>query len=200
MDYWWGSLVFSIFVIGAFIGVWGWIVVLVKMGPRGLFGYEKVTLSQFENAVVYRDGRFERVLSHGVHWVRTRNRRLVVLDTRPELFRLEQTTITSDHVVAVVRYVVRIQIGDPKAVVAVSQNYKDEVCARLQSMVKQIGSERDIREFCGDHAILDRICLERAQSAIADTGCDCKSFEVLQVEPRGTISELGNKQVGFTSH
>lgn len=200
MDQLWGSLVFSVFVVGALIGVWGWIVILVRTGPKGLLGYKKVLLSQFESVVVYRNGKFERVLNSGDHWVRTRNRQLIVLDIRPEVAQLEQAIVTSDHAVAAIRYVVRVQITDPKAVVAVSKNYKDDVCAKLQLMVKRIGGERNIRDLCADHAAFNSIAHEQAKIAIADTGCDCKSFEVLQIEPAGSMAELRDKQVGFTSH
>ncbi len=200
MDQFWGGVWYSVIFIALAIGVWGWIALLIKNGPRSLFGYERVTLNQFENAALYKNGTFERVLPSGVHWVRARNRRLTVVDIRPEVLRLDQTSITSDHFAAAMRYIARVQIKDPIAAISVSQNYKDEICARLQLVVKKLGESHSVKELCMDHARFNAQAQELASGAMADAGYECVGFEILQIEPVGTIAEMGSKSVGFTSH
>src|SRR5688572_17108881 len=131
MNQFWASVFYAVLGICLLLGAWAWLLLFIRKGPRALLGYEKVVLNQFENAAVYKDGHFERILEPGVHWVQSSNRRLTLVDVRPEVYRIDQTCVTSDHFTAAVRYVARVRIRDPRAAISISQNHKEEVAARL---------------------------------------------------------------------
>ena len=56
------SILFTLIVIALLLGVWTWLLVLFKKGPRGLLGFNRVIVQQFENVLLYKNGVYERAL------------------------------------------------------------------------------------------------------------------------------------------
>src|SRR6188508_1834306 len=108
-----GSIAFSLIVIAVIAGAWVWISTLFRRGIMALFGFDRVCVQQFETVLLYRNGRFERTLNAGRH--RTRSRRFVRVDLRPEVFRLTQGAVSADRFGLHLVYVVRTQIVDARA-------------------------------------------------------------------------------------
>ena len=70
---------------------------------------------------------------------------------RPEVFRFAQGAVSSDRIAINLVYVVRTQIVDPRAAFESTQNYRDEICIRLQSVVKAVCSRKSRLEIQTDH-------------------------------------------------
>jgi len=177
-----------------------WILVLFKKGPKALFGYDQVVVHQFENALLYKNAVFSRIILPGIHWTWLKNRTLIKVDTRPEVIQIAQGTVTSDHFPVLLRCIVRIQVRDPKKAIESSQNYRQDAQARLQSIVKMIGKRRSFRQLHLSHDEFDAIAQKLATEAIAEIGCECLGFELLQVESAGTMADLEDKRIGFGAH
>lgn len=90
MDQFFGSLLFSLLVLALVAGAWTWLLVLYKKGIRALLGFDRVVVQEFENVLIYRDGRFERSLTPGSHWIRMGSLQLVRVDMRPKSFGLRK--------------------------------------------------------------------------------------------------------------
>ena len=107
-----------------------------------LVGFDRVCVQQFETMLLYRNGRFEKALPPGRHRIRAGSRQIARIDRRPEIFRLNQGTVSTDRFALNLIYVVRTQIVDPRATFESTQNYRDEICMRLQSVVKAMCSRK----------------------------------------------------------
>ena len=68
----------------------------------------------------------------------------------------------------------------------------------MQRVVKRLVEKQTMRELSVGHDQFNHRAKEAANDELADAGCECIGFEVLQVEPVGRISELASKPVGFT--
>jgi hypothetical protein len=185
-------------MIALFIGAWAWVVVFFKKGPKALLGHTEIVVHHFENAVVYNKGAFNRILQPGVHWLRLRSPLLIGVDMRPEVFQIAQGVVTSDRFPAVLRCAVRIQVRNPRAAIESGQNYRNEVYARLQSVVKMIGKKRSLKELHADHDELNAIAQKNATSAIVDIGCECIGFELLQTDSPAGPPDLESNKIGFS--
>src|SRR5665647_3201385 len=82
------SILFTLIVIALLLGVWTWLLVLFKKGPRGLLGFNRVIVQKFENVLVYKNGVYERALAPGAHWIRAGNLQLIGVDMRPKYIGL----------------------------------------------------------------------------------------------------------------
>ena len=195
-----GAIFLTILLVALVAGAWVWLLVLFKRGPRALFGHEQVVVHPFETVVMYKRGVFDRILSPGTHWIWPKNRQLIRIDMRPAVVQIVQGLVTSDQLLANLRCTARIQVTDPRAVVEGTQNYRDEVCARLQSIVKTMGKQRTFKDLHLNQDEFNSTAQKLATQAIRDIGCECTGFELLEAQSAGALTELEGKKMGFGPH
>jgi len=118
----------------------------------------------------------------------------------PAVFQIAQGLVTSDQLLANLRCMARIQVMDPKAVVEGTQNYRDEVSARLQSIVKAMGKQRTFKDLHLNQDEFNSTAQKLATQAIRDIGCECAGFELLEAQSAGALTELEGKTMGFGPH
>jgi len=191
-----GSIAFTLIVIAVIAGTWAWISTLFRRGVMALVGFDRVCVQQFETMLLYKNGRFERALPPGRHRIRAGSRQIARIDRRPEIFRLNQGTVSTDRFALNLTYVVRTQIVDPRATFESTQNYRDEICMRLQSVVKAMCSRKTRLEIQTDHQTFGNNVQKAANQVFRSIGCECLTFELMQVDIVGPAIELDAKRAG----
>ena len=194
-----GSIAFSLIVIAVIAGTWAWISTLLRKGIMVLLGFDRVCVQQFETVLLYRNGRFEKALPPGRHRIRAGSRQIARIDRRPEIFRLNQGTVSTDRFALTLVYVVRTQIVDPRATFESTQNYRDEICMRLQSVVKAMCSRKSRLEIQTDHQTFSNNVQKAANQVFRSIGCECLTFELMQVDVAGPAIELDAKRAGVAA-
>ena len=194
-----GSIAFSLIVIAVIAGTWAWISTLFRKGIMALIGFDRVCVQQFETVLLYRNGRFEKALPPGRHRIRAGSRQIARIDRRPEIFRLNQGTVSTDRFALTLVYVVRTQIVDPRATFESTQNYRDEICMRLQSVVKAMCSRKSRLEIQTDHQTFSNNVQKAANQVFRSIGCECLTFELMQVDVAGPAIELDAKRAGVAA-
>ena len=194
-----GSIAFFLIVIAVIAGTWAWISTLFRKGVMALVGFDRICVQQFETMLLYRNGRFERALPPGRHRIRAGSRQIARIDRRPEIFRLNQGTVSTDRFSLNLTYVVRTQIVDPRATFESTQNYRDEICMRLQSVVKAMCSRKTRLEIQTDHQTFSNNVQKAANQVFRSIGCECLTFELMQVDIAGPAIELDVKRAGVAA-
>jgi regulator of protease activity HflC (stomatin/prohibitin superfamily) len=194
-----GSIAFSLIVIAVIAGAWAWISTLFRKGIMALLGFDRVCVQQFETVLLYRNGRFEKALPPGRHRIRAGSRQLARIDRRPEVFRFAQGAVSADRIAVNLVYVARTQIVDPRAAFESTQNYRDEISIRLQSVVKAVCSRKPRLEIQLDHQSFSNSAQKAANQVLRAIGCECLTFELLQVDAAGPIAELDDRRMGFAA-
>jgi regulator of protease activity HflC (stomatin/prohibitin superfamily) len=200
MDQFIGSMLFSLIVVGLMVGVWAWLLVLFKKGPRALLGFERVIVQQFENVLLYKNGAYEKSLMPGAHWLRVGGRQVIRVDMRPEVYRLAQGAVSSDHCAINLLCIARTQITNPRASFESSKNYRDEIFVRLQSVLKAVCLQNSRLEIQTSHDDFNKAAQIAANLTLRDIGCECVGFEILQAEATGAVADLDEKRMGFGPH
>ena len=194
-----GSIAFFLIVIAVIAGTWAWISTLFRRGIMALVGFDRICVQQFETMLLYRNGRFERALPPGRHRIRAGSRQIARIDRRPEIFRLNQGTVSTDRFSLNLTYVVRTQIVDPRATFESTQNYRDEICMRLQSVVKAMCSRKSRLEIQTDHQTFSNNVQKAASQVFRSIGCECLTFELMQVDVAGPAIELDAKRASVAA-
>ena len=194
-----GSIALSLIVIAVIAAAWAWISTLFRKGIMALLGFEQVCVRQFETVLLYRNGRFEKALTPGRHRIRAGSRQLARIDRRPEVFRFTQGAVSADRFAVNLVYVARTQIVDPRASFESTQNYRDEVFIRLQSVVKAVCSRKPRLEIQMDHQSFSNSAQKAASQVLRAIGCECLTFELLQVDSSGPVVDLDNRRMGFAA-
>ncbi|MEH2587913.1 regulator of protease activity HflC (stomatin/prohibitin superfamily) [Bradyrhizobium sp. AZCC 1721] len=195
-----GSIVFSLIVIVLIAGAWTWLSTLFRKGVMALLGFDRVCVQQFETVLLYRNGRFEKALMPGRHRIRAGSRQLARIDLRSEVFRFTQGAVSADRFAVSLVYVVRTKIVDPRAAFESTQNYRDEIFIRLQSVAKAVCNRKSRLEIQMDHQSFSNSAHKAASQVLRAIGCECLTFELLQVDSAGLIAELENRRMGFAAH
>ena len=194
-----GSIALSLIVIAVIAAAWALLSSLLRKGITALFGFDRVCVQQFETMLLYRNGRFERVLPPGRHRIRGGSRQLARIDRRPEVFRFSQGAVSADRMAVTLVYVARTHIVDPRAAFESTQNYRDEVSVRLQSIVKAVCSRKPRLEIQIDHQSFGTSAQKAASQVLRAIGCECLTFELLQVNSAGPILALDNRPMGIAA-
>jgi regulator of protease activity HflC (stomatin/prohibitin superfamily) len=194
-----GSIAFSLIVIAVIAGLWAVLSMLLRKGMMALVGFDRLCVQQFETVLLYRNGRFEKALGAGLHRIRAGSRQLARIDMRPEVFKFAQGTVSADRFALNLVYVVRTQITDPRASFESTQNYRNEVCMRLQSVVKAMCSRKSRLEIQTDHQAFSNSVQKAASQVFRSIGCECLTFELMQVDVVGLAAELDNKRAGVAA-
>lgn len=189
-----GSIAFSLIVIAVIAGAWAWISTLLRKGIMALLGFDRICVQQFETVLLYRNGRFEKALTPGRHRIRAGSRQLLRIDLRPEVFRFAQGAVSSDQIAVNLVYAARTQIVDPRAAFESTQNYRDEISIRLQSVVKAVCSRKPRLEVQMDHQSFSNSVQKAASQVLRSIGCECVTFELLQIDSAGPVAELDNSE------
>lgn len=194
-----GSIAFALIVIAVIAGTWAWITTLFRKGVMALIGFDRICVQQFETVLLYRNGRFEKALNPGRHRIRAGSRQLTRIDLRPEIFRLAQGAVSADRFPLNLIYVVRTQIVDPRTSFESTQNYRDEICMRLQSVVKAMCSRKSRLEIQMDHQTFGNNVQKAANQVFRSIGCECLTFELMQVDVTGPAMELDNRRAAVAA-
>jgi regulator of protease activity HflC (stomatin/prohibitin superfamily) len=194
-----GSIAFSLIVIAVIGGAWAWISTLLRRGIMALIGFDRISVQQFETVLLYRNGRFEKALPPGLYRIRAGSRQLARIDRRPEVFRFTQGAVSADRIAVNLIYVVRSQIVDPRAAFESTQNYRDEVSIRLQSVVKAVCSRKPRLDIQLDHQGFSNSAQKAASQVLRAVGCECLTFELLQLDFAGPVVEQDNGRMGYAA-
>jgi regulator of protease activity HflC (stomatin/prohibitin superfamily) len=125
--------------------------------------FQRFKVSEFERALLFRDGRFVRLLDPGVHWIRGE---AVVVDVRRQDAVVDVAPVhTLDQVPIGVSLQVSYRVTDAKAAVLRSTDYRAHlendataaVCRSI-SAVPMVGLSASHRTM--EHQIHDRLSLE----------------------------------------
>lgn len=189
-----GSIAFSLIVIVVIAGAWAWISTLFRKGAMALLGFDRLGVQQFETVLLYRNGRFEKALTPGRHRIRAGSRQLVRIDLRPEVFRFAQGAVSSDQIAIHLVYAARTQIVDPRIAFESTQNYREEISIRLQSVVKAVSSRKTRLEIQMDHQSFSNSVQKAASQLLRGVGCECLTFELLQADAAGPVAELDTSE------
>ena len=127
--------------------------------------FKRITVSEFERALLFRDGRYVRLLEPGAHWIRGET---VPVDVRRRDTLVEVAPVhTLDLVPIGVRLMVSYRVTDPEAALLRSFEYRthlvNDATAAVHRSVSAVptaclsASQRTL-----EHQIHDRLSLEAA--------------------------------------
>ena len=156
--------------------------------------FKRITVNEFEQALLFRNGRFVRLLDPGVHWIRGE---AVVVDVRRRDTVVDVAPVhTRDLVPVGVRLQVSYRVTDPQAALLRSFEYRthlaNDACAAVHRSVTAVpmaGLSATHRTL--EHQIHDRLSLEAAAY-----GLRVEDVAIVQVRfPRALRRKLKRMEV-----
>jgi regulator of protease activity HflC (stomatin/prohibitin superfamily) len=120
-----------------------------------LLGAARVTVFEYERALLFRGGRFRRVLGPGVYWHIPAFARIQKIDVRPTRLAVTgQEVLTADGVPIKGSVVGTYAVADPDRAVLASDDYRTAVHTELQLALRAIVSDTRIDDLLAQRADL----------------------------------------------
>lgn len=156
--------------------------------------FQRFKVSEFERALLFRDGRFVRLLDPGAHWIRGE---AVVVDVRRQDLLVDVGPVhTRDLVPVGLRLQVSTRVTDAKAAMLRSTDYRahlvNDATAAVHRSVSEVPmSDLKASQRSMEHQIHDRLSLEAASY-----GLRVEDTAIVQVRfPRALRKKLKRMEV-----
>ena len=156
--------------------------------------FKRITVSEFEQALLFRDGRFVRLLDPGVHWIRGE---AVRVDVRRRDMLVDVAPVhTRDLVPIGVRLVVVHRVTDPKAAVLQASEVRTHLVNDATAAVHRSVSEVPMACLAAAHRTLEHQLHDRLSLEAASYGVRVEDVVIVQVRfPRAIRKKLKRMEV-----
>ncbi len=157
--------------------------------------FTRLKVWEFERGILFREGRFVRVLEPGFHWVRgevTRvdlRRRDTMIDVGPVL--------TRDLVPVGVRLKVSYRVRDAQTAILQSFEFRGHLVNDATASVHRVLSSVPMAELSAEHNRLEERIQDRLALEVASYGLRVEDVAIIQVRfPRALRRKLKRMEVG----
>ena len=156
--------------------------------------FRRVKVSEFEKALLLRDGRFVRLLEAGVHWVRGE---LIAVDVRRRDTVVEAAPVlTRDLVPVGVRARLAYRVSDPVAAVMRSYDYRSILANDAVASIHRSVSRVSMADLAAEHNRLETLIQDRLALELTSYGVRIEDVAIVQVRlPRAIRKKLKRMEV-----
>ncbi|MGH9580333.1 MAG: SPFH domain-containing protein [Terriglobales bacterium] len=110
------------------------VVVLTFFASR----FQRITVFEFQEGLKYRDGKFQRALGPGRHWIYPSRSHVIIMDLRPYTISLDGMQIlTRDSVPLGASVTSGVKVADSLAAFSASENWVQTATSLLQGAVRK---------------------------------------------------------------
>jgi regulator of protease activity HflC (stomatin/prohibitin superfamily) len=150
-------------------------------------------IREFERGLLYREGRFVRVLGPGRYrlWRLIRHESVTVVDTRWTTLSINgQEMVTADKISLRLNLVANYRVVDPEAAVHAVADYRAQLYQELQLALRETVSTTALDDLMAQKALLAGALRDAAAPAAAAYGVELASVGVKDVVLPGDVKRM----------
>lgn len=175
MEYFWLILIIALILVGLFFN----------------FILRRVVIFEYERGILYRNGKFNRVLEPGAYYMNRYLTSVTRVDVRRRAVTLQgQEMLSADNVGIRVSMAATFQIVDPRKAINSSTNYMDEIYLILQAELRDLVGEGPVEELLAKRKQIGDTLLEAGKSKIAELGVELLAVKVKDVMFPGELRNI----------
>jgi regulator of protease activity HflC (stomatin/prohibitin superfamily) len=156
--------------------------------------FKRVKIDEYERALLFREGRYLRLLDPGCHWIRGEvvrvdlRRRDTMVDAAPVL--------TRDLVSVGVRLLVTYRVTNPEKAILQSYEYRAHLANDAIVATHRAVSTVPLADLAAEHNRLEREIQDRVALEAASCGLRVEELAVIQLRfPRAIRKKLKRREV-----
>ncbi|MDP1848124.1 MAG: slipin family protein [Solirubrobacteraceae bacterium] len=139
----------------------------------------RATIHETEVGLLYRKGRFERLLSAGRHWLFGAHVRVSRVDTRRRLLTVgSQEVLTSDSVQLRLSVMVAFRVTDPARALHDFESYEHELHLATQLALRAAVAERSVDDLLEHRLDLSEQLRDLVTTMAPDLGVEIESVQL----------------------
>jgi regulator of protease activity HflC (stomatin/prohibitin superfamily) len=162
-----------------FFGVMWW------LAPR------RVLVFEYERALLYTDGKFQRILQPGKHWLFRRGHLVQKIDVRTRFVNIPgQDVLSSDNVGIKVSIAASYKIDDPYKSVNHTANYLESLYLTLQLQLRDLVGALPIDELLTNRKQIGEALFESSKEKAAELGLALLSADIKDIMFPGELKNI----------
>lgn len=167
------------------LGVFAFVVLV------GLLGAARIIVFEYERALLFRGGRFRRVLGPGVYWHIPAFARIQKVDVRPTRMAVTgQEVLTADGVPIKASVVGTYAIADADRAVLAADDYRTAVHTELQLALRGIVSDTRIDDLLAQRADLSARLKAMASEKLRAIGIELQDAAIRDLTFPGELKKI----------
>ncbi len=167
------------------------IVVLIFFAFIWQFLIKRTVIFEHERGVVYRHGKFHRVLQPGSHWLYPYLEKLQRIDVRARFITIPgQDVLSSDNITIKVSVAVNFKVEDPFKALNSTFNYSESLYAILQLELRDLFGATPIDELLVKRKQIGETLFEKSKEKAADLGLLLLSADIKDIMFPGELKNI----------
>jgi len=156
--------------------------------------FKRVKVNEYERALLFREGRFLRLLDPGIHWVRGET---VLVDVRRRQTMVEAAPVrTRDLVPVGVLMMVTYRVTDPQAALLQACKFDAHLDYDAVAAVHRSVSTVAMADLAAEHLRLEHLIHDRLALEVSSYGLRVEDVAIVQVRfPRAIRRHLKRMEV-----
>lgn len=146
-------------------------IVLFAVIALGIIRLRLVTVFEYEQVLIFADGKFQRVLGPGAYWLSTYNKTLRRVDMRQQYVTLPgQEVLTSDNAAIRISLVASYQVVDPRKALTVTANLQEALYLQIQLQARDFIGAAEVEQLLTKRQELAGLLLEACAPKAEELG------------------------------
>lgn len=163
-------------------------VAVLVIGSTLNFRFRTTVINDWEEGVLRRKGRFQRLLGAGQHWSFGSGTEIDVVDLRERMFDVSgQESPTKDEVPVKLSLALIWRVVDSLKALQTSQAYDRAIYVAAQLALRRVLAERELSELLGARKAADEAIEDELREALASSGLAVVRAAIKDVMVSGEI-------------
>ena len=175
---------------------WTMLPILAAVLIAALTLVRRAVVLEFQRGVLYRNGRFVRVLSPGAYWLPAWGTKLELVDVRLRTETVPgQEVLAADGLGIKISLAARYQVEDPVAAVNRSESFGDALYLELQVALRTVVSALRVDELLVQRGDVSQRVTALAAAKAAELGLRLQAVDVKDVMFPGELKRIFAQEV-----
>ena len=175
----------------ALIGLFALSLILIFLGLMWRYSLMWVVVFENERGVVYKQGKFHRILQPGGHWVYTFLEKVQKIDIRSRFITIPgQDVLSSDNIGVRVSVAVNFRVEDPFKALNSAFNYTESLYLILQLELRDLFGSTPIDELLAKRKDIGNALLEKSKEKAAELGLLLLSADIKDIMLPGDLKNI----------
>lgn len=165
--------------------------IFIFIGFVWRFSLRRMVIFENERGVVYRQGKFHRVLQPGSHWTYMYLERVQKVDVRARFITIPgQDVLSSDNISIKVSVAVNFKVEDPVKALNSSFNYTESLYSILQLELRDLFGLTPIDELLGKRKEIGQALFEKSKDRAVELGLTLLSADIKDIMLPGDLKNI----------
>ena len=174
------------------------VAVTAIIAMRVLFGFffRHAIIVEYQRGLLYRKGKFVKVLEPGAYWYRRQTTEIKAVDVRLKNVTVPgQEVLSADSVALKVSLAAMFEVNDPATAVNQVENFQEALYMELQTSLRDIVSAAKIDELFEKRAELSKQLMVSTEPKVGRFGLKLHSVSVKDITFPGELKKIFSQVV-----